>query len=157
MNHQNHHDDVFAALRQAANEVSIKRLALLMGVSEGTLYNKLNPNDSSAHHKPTVNDLIQIVSHSDNKAPIEALAALFGGVFFRLPDLSKTPDEELLTLVNQVGARVGGVHDAMAEALADLVVDPHEFKDFQVEVHLTIAAFLQLKARFKTLVVQVRR
>ncbi|AXF86788.1 hypothetical protein DTO96_102544 [Ephemeroptericola cinctiostellae] len=149
-------DDVFAALRSVADDFGVRKLATLMDVAQGTLHNKLNPNDSSAHHKPTVSDLIQIVSHTANTAPIEALAALFGGVFYRLPDMAHCSDDALLALVNNVGAQVGAVHDVMAAAMADLVVTPAEFKLYQEQTHRTIAAFMELKARFKTLVVQVR-
>ncbi len=149
-------DDVFAALRGAADDFGIRKLATLMDVAQGTLYNKLNPNDSSAHHKPTVSDLIQIVSHTHNTAPIESLSALFGGVFYRLPSMTHYTNEDLLALVNHAGAQVGAVHDVMAEAMADLVVTPAEFKRFQEQTHRTIAAFMELKARFRTLVVQVR-
>ena len=110
--------DVYAAMRSAALDFGIDELAAKMHTAIGTLYNKLNRNDSSAHHKPTVSDLIQIVFHTGNTAPIAALCRMFGGVFVRLPDLSATPDDDLLQLINQWGAENGDVYEVMARALA---------------------------------------
>lgn len=149
--------DVYAELRDAVMAFGIDRLAALMHTAMGTLYNKLNRNDSSAHHKPTVSDLIQIVFHTGNTAPIAALCRMFGGAFVRLPDLSATPDDDLLQLINQWGAENGDVYEVMARALADLKVTQTEFNELQQQTHEAIAALLEVKARFGSLVVKTPR
>ena len=149
--------DVYAAMRTAALDFGIDELAAKMHTAIGTLYNKLNRNDSSAHHKPTVSDLIQIVFHTGNTAPIAALCRMFGGVFVRLPDLSKTTDDDLLQLINQWGAENGDVYEVMARALADLTVTQAEFNEMQQQTHEAISALLEVKARFGTLVVKTPR
>ena len=149
--------DVYAAMRTAALDFGIDELAAKMHTAIGTLYNKLNRNDSSAHHKPTVSDLIQILYHTKNTAPLSALCLMFGGVFVRLPDLSKTPDDDLLALINRWGSESGDVHEVMSRALADLVVSQAEFDEVQKQTHEAIAALLEVKARFGSLVVKTPR
>ena len=149
--------DVYQALRGAAMAYGIDELAAKMHTAIGTLYNKLNRNDSSAHHKPTLSDLIQIVFHTGNTAPIAALCRMFGGVFVRLPDLSQTPDQDLLMLINRWGAENGDVYEVMARALADLTVTPAEVDEMQQQTHEAIAALLEVKARFGSLVVKTSR
>lgn len=82
---------------------------------------------------------------------------MFGGVFVRLPDLSKTTDDDLLQLINQWGAENGDVYEVMARALADLTVTQAEFNEMQQQTHEAIAALLEVKARFGTLVVKTPR
>lgn len=150
-------DDVVFSLRQVAKDYGIEKMALAMGTAVGTLYNKLNLNDSSMHHKPTVADLVQITFIAKDTTPIETLARMFRGVFVKLPDMSKLPDEELLELVNRWGAEAGDVHDVMARALADGVVTADEFDEFRDQSYDAIAALLELKARFKTLVIKGKK
>ena len=157
MDFQSKQSDVYSSLREAVIDFGIDRMASLMNVAVGTLYNKLNLNDSSLHHKPTISDLIQVVYHSRDTAPIAALCAEFGGVFVRLPDLSKTPDEDLLHLINRWGAENGEVHEVMARALSDLTVTPAEVDELRRQVHEAIAALLEVKARFGSFVVRTPR
>ena len=60
--------DVYAAMRTAALDFGIDELAAKMHTAIGTLYNKLNRNDSSAHHKPTVSDLLEKEQNRRNPA-----------------------------------------------------------------------------------------
>lgn len=152
-----HPSDVYEVLRQISMSYGVPKLASQMGVSTGTLYNKLNLNDSSQLHKPTLADFTQIVSITHSTAPLQALCMLFSGVFYRLPDVKDFPNEALLEIVNQVHIKSGDVHGVMQNALSDGVVTPDEVKSFDKECQQWLAAILELKARFAELSIQVKK
>lgn len=145
--------EVFEALRETARQFGVDKLAGLMNVRRGTLFNKLSLTDNTSHHKPTLADFIQILSHSRDLQPLRALNSLFGCVTYQLPDLSQASDEALLDLVNKVHAEGGDVHREMGEALEDGSVSHDEFKAVDREIHEWISAILELRSRFKGLVI----
>ncbi|WP_230368841.1 phage regulatory CII family protein [Paludibacterium denitrificans] len=145
--------DVFEELQRAASEFGVPRLAGLMGVHRGTLFNKLSNKDATSHHKPTLADFIQITAHSKNLQPLKALNSLFNCITYQLPDMSNVSDAALLDLVNKIYDEGGNVHRTMSEALEDGIVTPSEYKSFERDVHEWIAAILELRARFKGLVI----
>lgn len=117
--------DVLEAARTAAYaftdpataEEGPAALAAKMGVPAGTLYNKLNPHESS-HHKLTVQDLVQIVGITGDLAILKALCRTFGCICFPVPNLANVSDEALLELVNKIGIEGGDFFKAINGALS---------------------------------------
>ncbi|EEG08210.1 phage regulatory CII family protein [Pseudogulbenkiania ferrooxidans] len=145
--------DVFEELQQAAHAFGVPKLAGLMKVHKGTLYNKVSLKKPNALHKPTLSDFIQILDYSRNLRPLKALNSLFNCVTYQLPDMSNVSDEALLDLVNQVHVEAGEAHRSMGDALDDGVVTLDEFKTVERDLHDWIAAILELRSRFKGLVI----
>jgi len=144
---------VFTELQAVALRFGVRRLASRMNTSAGTLYNKLSNTESTRRHKPSLADFIEIVEHSGDIAPLLALNRRLGCAAYPLPDVSACSDEALLDLVNKVQVEAGLVHGEMSAALDDGVVTAGEFAGFDREVSAWIAAILELRARFRGLVV----
>ncbi|WP_024303341.1 phage regulatory CII family protein [Pseudogulbenkiania sp. MAI-1] len=145
--------DVFDALRETARQFGVEKLAALMNVRRGTLFNKLSLKPTTAHHKPTLKDFIEILTHSRDLKPLRMLNTFFGCVTYQLPDLSQASDTALLDLVNRVHICGGDVHREIDEALDDGHVSAQDFQEFDVELQEWLAAILELRARFKGMVI----
>lgn len=152
---KHHPTDVYEILREVSMSYGVDRLAVHMGTPKGTLYNKLNLNDSSQQHKPTLADFTQIMAVTKNTEPLQALCALFGGVFYELPDLSRFADDALLEIVNRLHVQGGEAHKVMSDALEDGVITVAEAKAFKEACQQWLAAILELRARFVSLTVNV--
>lgn len=148
---------VFEEINRVARCFSIPKLASLMNVSKGALWNKFSNSENTRHHKVTLGDFIDVMRLSGDVRPLEVLASHFDCVIYRLPDLSNCSDEALLDLVNKVHAEGGDVHREMSNALADGIVTPEEYAAVHREVDEWLAAILELRARFKGLVVYARQ
>lgn len=144
--------DMHAALQKAAFNYGVDKLAAEMGLSAGTLYNKLSLNPDCRHYTG-LDEFIHILRHSQNLQPLQVLCRLFGGVFYRLPTLDCVSDSALLDIVNRVHAEGGDVHRAMSDALEDGVVTSDEFRNVDHELMDWIAAIIELRGRFRSLVV----
>lgn len=142
--------DVFEDLRIAAYAYGVPRLAALMGVPVGTLYNKLNLNEST-HHRPTLADFIQIVSHTTATAPMQSLCRLLGGAFYELPDMSHMGDDALLDIINRLHAEAGDVFRALGSALDDGHITVCEERAIDREVDHWLSAILELRARVRAM------
>lgn len=147
--------DVFELTRQVAYSYGVVKLAAKMGINAGTLYNKLNTDDSCTHHKLSVQDLIHIIGITGDMTPLAAFAALFDHALYRLPQHNNTADDALLDLVNQTQINAGTAHLAMAEALADGCISPQEFGRIALGCHDWLSAIVTLKCRFKSMVVVI--
>jgi hypothetical protein len=101
---------------QATGAASVPALAAKMGMPAGTLYNKLNPHEST-HHKLTLQDVIQITAITGDLRLLKALAQTLGCVCFPVPNLHHVSDEALLELINNVGAEGGDFYRAINVAL----------------------------------------
>ena len=110
----------------------------------------LNPD---CRHYTGLDEFIHILRHSQNLQPLQVLCRLFGGVFYRLPTLDCVSDSALLDIVNRVHAEGGDVHRAMSDALEDGVVTSDEFRNVDHELMDWIAAIIELRGRFRSLVV----
>lgn len=145
--------DVYEELRREARQFGVEKLAAMMGISPGTLYNKLNLNDTTAHHKITLADYIQIITFTRQAGPHRALSTMLGGVFHLLPDMRDKSDEALLDIVNRVHIEGGDVHRALATALAMPTVTREQAALIDRESLQWVAAILELRARVNGMVV----
>jgi Phage regulatory protein CII (CP76) len=101
----------------ATGAIGVPALAAQMGMPSGTLYNKLNPNETT-HYKLSLQDVIQITVITGDLRLVKALTQALGCVCFAIPNLDHVSDEALLELINNVGAEGGDFHRAINIALA---------------------------------------
>lgn len=144
--------DVYEDLRQVARKFGVEKLAAMMGISPGTLYNKLNLNDTTTHHKTTLADYIQIITVTKQVSPHQALSAMLGGVFHLLPDMHDQSDEALLDIINRIHMEGGDVHRALANALATPGISKAQARVIDVEAMQWVAAILELRSRVQGMV-----
>lgn len=148
-------NDVFEATRTAAYGYGIPKLAAKMGIQPGTLYNKLNNDEGCAHHKLTLQDLIQIISVTGDTRPLAGLAALFDHALYPLSPLSRMSDDALLDLVNRIQINGGTAAATLSDALADGRVDAGEYAAFAQDCRQWLSAIITLKLRCKDMVVVI--
>lgn len=144
--------DVYEELRTHARDFGVEKLAALMGLSIGTLYNKLNLSDATSNHKITLADYIQIITFTQQPSPHYALSTMLGGVFHLLPNMSDQSDEALLDIVNRVHIEGGDVHRELASALATPGINVTQAQRIRTESRQWIAAILELEARVQGMV-----
>lgn len=145
--------NVYEEVHRAAYGFGVERLAALMGMAPGTLYNKLNQSEATAHHKLTLADYVQILKFTGDPAPHHSLSAMVGQVSHQLPDMSDQSDEALLDIVNRVHIEGGDVHRELAAALAAPVVTADLARRIEREALQWVAAILELRARVNGMVV----
>lgn len=110
--------DVHEAFRSVVHDYDVAQMAAKLGMPAGTLYNKANLNESSAH-KPSLGDavLVQVIA-SDTRI-VEAMAHTLGGVFVRLPTVQAISDVALLEMVADISIMNGRFHGELKAALED--------------------------------------
>jgi hypothetical protein len=141
--------DVQDAFYRVVHDFGVERLASMMGMSPGVLYNKANCNDGS-HHKPTLADCIVITNLTLDKRIAQAFAHSAGGVFCELPDLSSLSTDALMLHVLRIDAEGGDVHRVIHESLElDNKISGKEFRIIEREAQQWIAAILEGLARMR--------
>ena len=145
--------DVLEVIRTTAYEYGVDKLAAKLAVQKGTLYNKLNNDDGSAHHKITLQDFIQIINITGDYKPLLSLCGLLDHAAYKFPDLSNLGDEALLDIVNTVHIEGGQSHKVLADALADGQVTQDECVAFERQVFMWLSAILALRSRVHGMVV----
>lgn len=117
--HRHHGADVFEAFRQAVMlSGDVPALAARMGIRAGTLYNKAEAGDDT-HNQPTLRDAVLVTQITGDMRIVEALAATFGRATFDTNGQAMATDEELLTLLADMGAETGEFHAALAKGLRE--------------------------------------
>lgn len=124
----------------------VQALAGKMGAPAGTLYNKLNPHESS-HHKLTLQDVIQMTAITGDLRLLKALANTLGCVCFPVPNLHNVSDEALLELINSVGAEGGDFYRAVNVALGRKRPEPRDICRIHKEGLEFIGAIAEAMAR----------
>ena len=120
-----------------------KKLAAMVRMNLGTLYNKVNPTVDT--HHLTVDEAIALQLAANTTSLIEAEARALGGVFLRIPlDLACIGDLELLNAWAAWHVDTGETAAAIEQALSDgklsrdelLKIKKEMFQDFQRELEL---------------------
>ncbi len=142
--------DFYLAAQAASHEAGVDQLAEQLGCAPSTLYNKLNPNDETA--KLTAEDIIRITRLTGSSAMAEVMARIAGGVFYRLPDLSKIPDAELFDLILDEGSMTGDFHSHLRKFLDDRRLEAAEFARLEQDICAVISGWVEIKARLETMV-----
>jgi hypothetical protein len=146
--------DVFEVAQAVAREYAdaatgaagVPVLAAKMGMPAGTLYNKLNPHEST-HHKLTLQDVIQITAITGDLRLLKALAQTLGCVCFPVPNLNNVSDAALLELINNVGAEGGDFYRAINVVLSLKQPRPKDVARIHKEGLEFIGAIVEAMAR----------
>lgn len=146
--------DVYAAAQRVCQDFhaeGIPAMAAKMGVPAGTLYNKLNPHETS-HHKLTVQDLGLITLISGDYRALQAYCRTLNAVCFPVPDLHAVSDAALLELVAKVHEQCGAFHAELRKSLEDGKFTPQEFARMRARELEWIGAIVEATARLEGLV-----
>lgn len=143
--------DVQDAFYRVVHDFGVEKLAGMMGMSPGVLYNKANSNQNeNNHNKPTLADCVVVTHLSGDKRIAQAFCNSVGGVFFELPDLSSLSTDALLAHVLSIETEGGDFYLAVGDSLKkDNLIRPKEFARIEREAHEWIGAILEGLARMR--------
>lgn len=114
-------EEVHRAIHETVLDAGPKQLAHAMGMSHTSLLNRCNPNDDT--HRLNVEQLLQIMWHSQDKRILAALAHEFG---FELVAKQPAQPTGLQAAVLHMHDEIADVTKAVVEALEDGHVSQHE-------------------------------
>lgn len=141
--------DVHEAFRQVCYDFGVEKLAAMMGMPAGTLYNKCNLNETS-HHKPTGGEFVLVTLLTGDKRIAKAFSRITGGVYFDLPDLSNLSTDTLMLHILKIEDEGGDFYHEVHQALeGDNRISAKEFADIEREAHEWIGAILEGLARMR--------
>jgi hypothetical protein len=107
-------EEFLKAIHDAVLDAGAKDLARKMGVSHVALLQRANPQNDA--HRLNVEQLFQILLHSGDLRPLQALAEEFG---FSLVAKDTAKAESLSRALVRLSAEVGDVTRSVADALED--------------------------------------
>lgn len=122
-------EQIHRAIHEAVLEAGPKQVAHKMGTSHTSLLNRANPNDDT--HRLNLEQFLQILVHTGDMRPLQALAAEFG---FELVAKDKPAAKTLPLALIGMNKEVADVTQAVAAALADGHVSPMERAAIQREI-----------------------
>lgn len=139
------------AVHDSVHDFGVDNLARLLVCSPGTIYNKINPNETS-HHIPTLADaVIWPRLMGDDRIP-QAYCRTLDGVFVALHARQHASDMELLSIILKRDEEQGQFADALAKALADGRVSRMDYGFLHKEGWDVITAWLELLSRLEGMV-----
>jgi hypothetical protein len=147
--------DVFEAFRRLVLSADVQKLAPLMGLRPGTLYNKAEGSEES-HHQPTLRDVLLATQITGNTSVLDALDATFGRATFDCLAFESTSDEALLELLAKLGAESGEFHSALARGLAAKSFSPATYGAIRAQALDMVSALMTLVHRLEDLVDEER-
>lgn len=141
----------FEAFRFVVYRYGVEKLAPLVGMKPGTLWNKADADDSS-HNQPTLRDVVRITSATGDMAVIDALNQLFERAAFDVRPHTNTSDAALLELLTRLGMEKGRFHGALHHALVDGKFTRDELRLIRGTAFDLISALMTTLARVEGLV-----
>lgn len=139
--------DVHEAFRAIVHDYDVPKMAAKLGMPAGTLYNKANLNESSAH-KPTLADAVLVQVIADDRRLVQAMAATLGGVFVKLPTSREViSDVALLEMVAEISIMNGRFHGELKDAIGDGKFSADEHLAIHVRALDYITAILETVGR----------
>lgn len=145
------HTDVHEAFRAVVHDYDVTKMAAKLGQPAGTVYNKANLNESSAH-KPTLADAVLVQVIAGDTRLVQAMAYTLGGVFVKLPKLAIISDVALLEMVAEISIQNGRFHGELKEAIADGKFSADEHQAIKERALTYIASILEAVGRIEGLV-----
>lgn len=143
--------DVHEAFRVVVQDYEVPKMAAKIGMPVGTLYNKINLNETSSH-KPTLGEAVLVQAISGDTRIVEAMAHTLGGVFVRLPELERVSDAALLEMVAEIHIQSGFFHHEVKKALEDNKFTKEEHRDIHRQAMNFITAVLEAVKRIEGMV-----
>lgn len=143
--------DVQDAFYRVVHDFGVEKLAGMMGMSPGVLYNKANSNQNeNNHNKPTLADCVIVTHLTGDKRIAQAFAHSVGGVFYQLPDLSQISSDALLLHILSIETEGGDFYLAVSDALKnDNRIRVAEFARIEREALQWIGAILEGLGRMR--------
>jgi hypothetical protein len=143
--------DVQQAFRDVCFEFGVEKLAAMMGMSVGTLYNKCNCNENeNNHNKPSGRELVLVTLLTGDKRIAQAFSRTVGGIHLDLPDLSNLTTDALMLHLVRIEEEGGDFYRALHGALkSNNDITGNEFADIEARGHEWIAAILESLVRMK--------
>lgn len=140
--------NVFEAFRTLVYAHGVDRLAPLMGLKVGTLYNKADADDAS-HHQPTLRDVLLATQISGDMRVVDALCESLGSARFDCAQFETTSDEALLELLADLGTETGEFHRALAEGLRARSFTEQQLRSIRGEAFDIVSALMVLVRRLE--------
>lgn len=138
------------AFRTVVYQHGAKTMAAALLMNLGTLHNKCNAEEDS-HHKPTLQDVVNVTRITGDTRILESLDRLFGRAGYELGVLPAS-DEAVLELLCKVGSESGAMHHALMHGLADGKFTLADLQAVRAEAYDLINAALNLVQRLEGLV-----
>ena len=132
-----------------SSELGISGAAKKIGRSPQVLYNKFS--DSMPGNEIAAREALALADAIQTTAYAEAIAAYFGGVFFKMPE-GVAADDDVLQAYLAVVERMGSLSSELMAARDDGVIDPDEYQRLCSEGRATTAAIMSLLAELETTV-----
>jgi hypothetical protein len=146
---------ILDAIARLAHRAGIETLALRMGVSAGTLRNKVAPHYE--RNQATHLEVIEMQILTGARDVIEADCIELGGMFVPVAQFEGIADDALLDVVTRTFSEAGDVARVLHQAIADGSIDADEFRDIERESQQAVQAHLELVARCRSMVSNPRR
>lgn len=147
----NPHDALYSAARSYPG--GIEALARDLDVSTNVLRNKLAPHIKthyvSFEEASNVIRLCQIAGVKEAILPLHALLARHDMAAFLVPDSTQFHDDDLSQVVCKVVSQVGGVAEAVSQALVDGAITEHEADLIEREFQAALSALGAWRARIR--------
>lgn len=147
----NQHDALYKIAR--AYPGGLEALAQRMGMSANVLRNKLAPSIET--HYPSFEEVSQIIEFCRDAAvpgallPLHALLGRHGMAAFAIPEPESIGSDDLSQTVCRVMSQVGGVAEAVSDALMDGVITNAEADLIEREFQGALAALGEWRARIR--------
>lgn len=142
--------DVQQAFHDVVFDYGVEKLAAMMNMSRGTLYNKCNCNDNeNNHNKPTGAELVLVTLLTGDKRIVQAFSRTVGGVYYEFPDFSSLTTDALMVHILKIAHENGDFHRAIERATALDGISRQEYAAIEKEGHELIAAILESLVRMK--------
>lgn len=149
--------DVQESVRRLVMAYGAEHLASETGTALGTIYNKVNPHESS-HHKTTLAEavlwsvLAQRAGTAHAADVLHAFARTLNHVAIPMPDLSAVCDAALLELITKVGVEEGEFFAAVNKALTDRKFSRRDHAAIRREAYEAMAAIAEAVSRIEGMV-----
>ncbi len=140
--------NVFEAFRRVVYSVGVDKLAPLMGLRAGTLYNKADADDHS-HNQPTLRDLVVVTQISGDLSILDELEAMFGRAAYDCAQHQGVSDEALLDLLTSLGREHGEFHGALSQGLKEQRFTRESLRRIRMEAFDVIGALMTLVNRLE--------
>lgn len=138
------------AFRAVVRQFGVEAMAAELLMVEGTLHNKCNADEDS-HHKPTLQDVVNVTRVSGDKRILESLDRMFDRAGYEL-SAGPVSDEALLELLARVGSESGAMHHALLSGLQDKRFSLADLQLVRGEAFDLINAVLNFMQRLEGLV-----
>jgi hypothetical protein len=139
------------AFRIVVHEFGVKKLAEILLMKPGTLYNKADA-DAGSHHQPTLRDIVDVTRATGDCRVLDSLDRLFNRAAYDLTPGMYVSDEALLELLCRVNSDNGAMHRTLKSGLEDGRFTREELSAVRSEAFELITSVLTFLHRLEGMV-----